>query len=110
MEENKCHQRKLHQLSVQREQLQIKMLEQEIEHKANLHTLQIQRDHEVGILFLTHYSASGLLGFILRILHELQLHQMRKEHERELHKRKLRHQDELHQKKLNEIQNNKLTF
>lgn len=68
MEENKCHQRKLHQLSVQREQLQIKMLEQEIEHKANLHTLQIQRDHDVGIPFLIHYFASELFKFIFRII------------------------------------------
>lgn len=59
MEENKCHQRKLHQLSVQREQLQIKMLEQDIEQKANLHSLQIQRDLEVCILNLTDLAAQG---------------------------------------------------
>lgn len=49
MEENKGYQRKLHELSIQREQLQIKMIEQEIEQKASLHSLQIQRDREVCI-------------------------------------------------------------
>lgn len=48
MEANQCHQRRLHELSVQREQLQINILEQEIEQKANLQSLQIQRDQEVG--------------------------------------------------------------
>lgn len=62
MEENKCHQRKLHQLSVQREQLQIKMLEQDIEQKTNLYSLQIQRDQEVCVIsfFLLFFNLSEI--------------------------------------------------
>lgn len=90
-------QKELHQLVVQRERLQIRILEEQLAKQTEDHSLKLERDREVRArgrdIMMKNFQISNS---------SFQLHDLKLRQEQEFHIQRLRHEQEIHQMRLAE--------
>ena len=86
-----------HRLTIQRHQLQNRLLQDQLTKQSEVHALQLDREREVSLSVIQRVTCDS------DPLHcSFQLHDLRMSHEKELQAQRLRNERELHQLKIAE--------